>query len=193
MEENKRAACGRSDVSLSPSLSSSFSIFPYLLLSTGGGGGRPNSPRGGLWTLQSLYIPVIYFNWRGGKKKRERERNVLINHLGSHGFHVPPSYGDRGGREKMKEKWKKNPKQSVSAARLLFDVRPIRQTAPSWNKQKQVAAAALGGLHSGSTPSKTRLPLQAVMSSAWPENMSSDSFQRRSLIFVSHSTFFMCL
>lgn len=70
----------------SPSFSSSFSVFPYLPLSTGGGGGRPNSSQGGLWTTYQSFTLT-------GEK--EKKRNVLINHPGSHGFHVPPSYGDR--------------------------------------------------------------------------------------------------
>lgn len=82
----------------SPSFSSSFSVFPYLPLSTGGGGGRPNSSQGGLWTTYQSFTLT-------GEK--EKKRNVLINHPGSHGFHVPPSYGDREWREKKKE-WTSN-------------------------------------------------------------------------------------
>lgn len=58
---------------------------------------------------------------------------------------------------KEEKKWKKERKmkekqqRSVSDAGSLFDVRPIRQTTWSWNKWKQVAAAALCGLHSSST------------------------------------------
>lgn len=111
-------------MSLFRSPSSSFSIFPYLLLSTGGGGGRPNSlvrsspPPA---SPESLCIPVIHYNWRGG--------GVLINHPGSPSFHVPPNRRDRKMRDGKKKKEGKNLQPSVSD--LLFDVRPIRPTGRS--------------------------------------------------------------
>lgn len=137
MEENKRSACGCSDVSLSPSLSSSFSIFPYLPLSTGGGGGRPNSPWGGLRTLRSLSTYQSFTLTGGGKK----ERNDLINHPGSHSFHVLPSYGDRERRTKLKEKKKKNERKtknnpSRTSVSSLMSVPSDKQHEAEINRNK---------------------------------------------------------
>lgn len=55
----------------SPSFPSSFSVFPYLPLSTGGGGGRPNSSQGGLWTTYQS------FTLTGEKERKKKKKKCL--------------------------------------------------------------------------------------------------------------------
>lgn len=155
-------------MSLSPSPSSSFSIFPYLPLSTGGGGVRPNSLRGGFCRVPSTY--QSFTNWREEKKKR----NVLINHPGSHGFHVPLSCGDRERRKKMKENKKNDRKTKTSLSQMsvfsLMSVPSDKQLEAEINRNKwpPLLLAAV------CTWVQLLLPPHALMSSAWHETMSSD-------------------
>ncbi len=147
--ERKRDSGGEQEVCLwmqwclSPSLSSSFSIFPYLPLSTGGGGGRPNSPWGGLWTLQSLST-YQSFTLTGERKKK---RNDLINHPGSHSFHVPPSYGDREWRKKWEKKKKNERKTKNNLSRTsvssLMSVPSDKQHEAEINRNKWLLLSAV--------------------------------------------------
>lgn len=70
--ERRRDSGGEQEVCLwiwwclsRPPLPSSFSIFPYLPISTGGGRGRPNSSQGGLWTTYQS------FTLTGEKEKKK--------------------------------------------------------------------------------------------------------------------------